>query len=237
MYNLCFYFFMFLIFSILGWITECIYCSISERKIVINRGYLIGPYCPIYGIGVIYGYTFLTLFESNPILLFVMAMIGASILEYITSYTMEKLFNARWWDYSDKPVNINGRICLRNAIMFGLIGIIFTYSAKPLFVDLVDMIPDNTLILFNLILMFFFTIDNIVSFNIMNKIKNNFTSIKKDSTDEIEKEVNKLLLSHRFYFKKLFKSFPNVNFTLPSSDEIKKSINKVLHKNVKKKAK
>ena len=147
MYGFCFYFLMFIIFSVAGWIIECMYCSLMEKRIILNRGYLIGPYCPIYGIGVVYGYTFLTLFESNPILVFIMGMLGASILEYITSYVMEKLFHARWWDYSDQVLNVNGRICLKNALMFGVIGILFVYYAKPLFIDLVDRIPDNTLII------------------------------------------------------------------------------------------
>jgi len=205
-----------------------------EKRIIINRGYLIGPYCPIYGLGVVYGYTFLTLFESNPLLVFIMGMIGASILEYITSYAMEKAFNARWWDYSDEILNINGRICLKNALMFGIIGILFIYYGKPLYLDLVNMLPDNALMIISISIMIIFIIDNIISVTIMSKIKNKFKSLKKDSTEEIEKEVNNVLKTYYFYSKKLFKSFPNVSFKLKTGNDIKNAINKVLHKNVKK---
>ena len=101
MYNICFYFFMFFCYSIFGWVMECICCSINEKRFVHDRGFLIGPYCPIYGYGAMYMYLFLNRYYDDLITLFVMAVVGTSLLEYLTSYFMEKIFKARWWDYSN----------------------------------------------------------------------------------------------------------------------------------------
>ena len=109
MYNLCLYFFVFYCYAIFGWTVECITCSIGQKKFVHDRGFLIGPYCPIYGYGAMYMYFFLNRYYHEPITLFVMAVVGTSFLEYITSYLMEKLFNARWWDYSNDRFNLEGR--------------------------------------------------------------------------------------------------------------------------------
>lgn len=233
MYKFCFIFFTFFIFSIFGWICECIYCSIIDKKIVYNRGFLIGPYLPIYGIGALYFYV-LCKFESNPLVLFLMAIFGTSILEYLTSYIMEKIFKARWWDYSNRFLNLNGRICLRNALLFGIGGVIFSYYIKPFYKSLVVEIPENTLIIVSIIFMVIYLIDSIISLNIMHRLKKNFTNMKKDSTEEIEKEVSKIISKNIFYTKKLFKSFPNVSFKLPSSGYIKKSIQEIIHKEIKK---
>ena len=80
-----------------------------------------GPICPIYGHGAIIMLILLKDFASNPFILFVMSMLVCTTLEYLTSYFMEKLFSARWWDYSNKKFNINGRVCLRNTLCFGIL--------------------------------------------------------------------------------------------------------------------
>ena len=116
-YNVEIYFLLYLIYSIGGWLLE-VSCKLVEKKKFINRGFLIGPYCPIYGTGAVIMTILLKKYIDDPITLFIMAMLTCSILEYITSYVMEKLFNARWWDYSTYRFNINGRICLETTIPF-----------------------------------------------------------------------------------------------------------------------
>ncbi|MDE5587247.1 MAG: putative ABC transporter permease, partial [Bacilli bacterium] len=86
----------------MGWFLECIFCTIDDKKLVYDRGFLLGPYCPIYGCGALYMYFFLDKYQSDPLALFIMAMVGTSILEYVTSFLMEKIFRARWWDYSNR---------------------------------------------------------------------------------------------------------------------------------------
>ena len=109
----------FFIYSFLGWVCECIYCGVPAKKFI-NRGFLAGPYCPIYGCGALAVIYTLTPFSDNVVILFGMGVIVTSALEYITSYMMEKLFHTKWWDYSKHPFNIHGRICLKNSILFGL---------------------------------------------------------------------------------------------------------------------
>ncbi len=137
---LTYYFF----YSALGWLIESIYCSLGERK-WINRGFLTGPICPIYGAGAMVMIVILvplsklslnyTVFEKTvsftPLLVCVVGMAVSDLVEFITSYVMEKLFHARWWDYSNKPFNIQGRICLQHTIYWGVFSLIFVYLVHP----------------------------------------------------------------------------------------------------------
>ena len=103
--NLCFYFVLFLIYSFIGWLMEISF-TLYKDKTLVNRGFLMGPYCPIYGCGCILIILLLKRYLNDFIVLFIMSMVICSILEYLTSYIMEKLFKARWWDYSKKKFNI-----------------------------------------------------------------------------------------------------------------------------------
>ena len=125
-----FYFLLFISYSVIGWIMETILKTIEYKKFV-NRGFLIGPYCPIYGCGALLMTFLLQGYVHDPIVLFVFNIIICSILEYSTSYIMEKIFKARWWDYSYTKYNINGRICLDTMIPFGLLGLLMMYVINP----------------------------------------------------------------------------------------------------------
>ena len=124
-----------IIYSVIGWIYESTLCSITERRFV-NRGFLNGPYCPIYGFGAILDILILG-WIKNPILLFVLSAILTCTLEYITSYLMEKLFHARWWDYSNRKFNINGRVCLIGAVVFGTLSLILIKLVHPLVLNMI----------------------------------------------------------------------------------------------------
>ena len=117
------YILYFFIYSFLGWCIESIYCSIWDKKVV-NRGFLNGPLCPIYGFGSVLVIFTLYRFKGNAILIFFMGAILTSIIEYITSYFMEVCFHAKWWDYSNKKYNINGRVCLLNSTLFGVLSFV-----------------------------------------------------------------------------------------------------------------
>ena len=116
------YFLLFITYSFIGWIIEIIDRFKVNKKIV-NRGFLIGPYIPIYGSCAIVMVLLLHSVKS-PTILFLSCILIASIGEYLTSYIMEKVFHARWWDYSDYKFNLNGRICLINCLGFGVLGFI-----------------------------------------------------------------------------------------------------------------
>lgn len=224
LYSICFLFLLFISYSIMGWIIECIACSIEWKKFVYDRGFLLGPYCPIYGWGGVCAYLILTRYENDPITLFILAAVGASVLEYITSYAMEKLFKARWWDYSHRRFNLEGRVCLGNAVLFGLLAMVFVYIINPFYLNFIKQIPSTILIVISIILFVVFLIDNILSFMVMTKLKLRISDIKKDSTSEVDKQVKEFLRSYRFFIKRLFRAFPKINFSLPTGEEIKRTI-------------
>lgn len=140
MLTLCRLFLWFLFYSFVGWVYESILCSITERKWV-NRGFLYGPLCPIYGSGAVL--ILLALGRlTNPLVLFLSGMTLCSILEYAVSWLMEKLFHARWWDYSHMRFQLNGRICLLGAVVFGLFAMVLVLWIHPAVYRMTLLIPD-----------------------------------------------------------------------------------------------
>lgn len=135
--NLFLYFF---IYSFGGWLCECIYCSIPAKKFI-NRGFLYGPYCPIYGFGALIVTLTLDGYLNNPVLVFFLGMFLTSLLEYITSYLMEKIFQKKWWDYSHYKFNIHGRVCLLNSTLFGIMSLFVIYILHPEVSKLISLIP------------------------------------------------------------------------------------------------
>lgn len=123
------YFIWFVLYSIIGWVWEVIICSVPAKRFI-NRGFLNGPYCPIYGSGALLVIALLGGIES-PVKLFLTGAVLTCTLEYITSWAMEKLFHARWWDYSDKPLNINGRVCMSGFLAFGALSTILLLLIHP----------------------------------------------------------------------------------------------------------
>lgn len=124
-------FLLLMVYSLLGWCGEMIYCSIGQRRLCEKRGFLNGPLCPIYGHGALVVLFCLDGGCGNPLLTFLLGAILTSIVEYITSYMMEKLFHMRWWDYSRYKFHINGRVCLLNSTLFGLASVFLCHLANP----------------------------------------------------------------------------------------------------------
>lgn len=183
------HFVLFLIYSFAGWFLESVGGIINVKKFV-NRGFLIGPYCPIYGVGVICFTLLLSNYKNDLVLLFFLSMLVAGILEYITSYLMEKIFNARWWDYSKNRFNINGRICLETMIFFGICGCLFLTILNPFFEKYINMIPDILLTIITSIIGIIMFIDFLVSTTIILNFKKE-SKLIKDNTDEIVSKVKK----------------------------------------------
>ncbi len=128
----------FVIYAFIGWIIEVVAKYIETGKLI-NRGFLIGPICPIYGrAGVLF--IFFIYNTNNVFLVFLKSVLICSILEYAASFIMEKLFHARWWDYSNSKYNINGRICLNTMIPFGLLCLLIIYVFNPFFINIFESI-------------------------------------------------------------------------------------------------
>ena len=132
-----------MIYSIIGWVYESTICSIGQRKLI-NRGFLNGPYCPIYGTGAVLVLLVLGRIQ-NPVLLFFAGAVLTCSLEYLTSWLMEKLFHARWWDYSKRKFNIGGRVCLIGAVVFGAFSVVLILVLHPWVKSLTDRLTDTAL--------------------------------------------------------------------------------------------
>ncbi|WP_041701767.1 putative ABC transporter permease [Gottschalkia acidurici] len=134
------YIWFFTIYAFIGWCTEVIYATVNTGKFV-NRGFLNGPVCPIYGFGTVILVYFLTPVKDNLIILFLGSVILTSLLEYITGFILEKLFHHKWWDYSGEPFNIQGYICLKFSLLWGLGCILIMKVIHPIINRFVMDIP------------------------------------------------------------------------------------------------
>ena len=129
--GLCELFLLYIAYSVLGWCGEMLYCSIPKGHICEKRGFLNGFLCPIYGHGALLVLYCLHGGFKNPVLTFIFGAIVTSVLEYFTSWVMEKLFHRRWWDYSHYTFQINGRVCLLNSACFGLASVLLCHVVQP----------------------------------------------------------------------------------------------------------
>ena len=137
---MCRYFFWFLLYSFLGWVTETLLYMLRDRKVV-KRGFLFGPLCPIYGFACCLCVLLLYGKIRNPFLLFLAGMGITATLEYATHFVMEKVFHAMWWDYSNRRFNLKGRIYLKGCLLFGAAILLVIRVVQPFFVQLVNWIP------------------------------------------------------------------------------------------------
>lgn len=206
MHNFQIYFLLFITYSFLGWIIEVI-STYPDTKKFVNRGFLIGPYCPIYGYCSIAMILLLNNTKSY-IPLFFLCIIICSVAEYLTSYIMEKIFHARWWDYSKYKYNLNGRICLTNSLIFGILGSTLIKYINPLLLKAYSTLNINTINILFYILITIFIIDSIISFNTIFKIKNLSIKYKNlDNTSEIKEKIKKILYNN-YFSKRIFKASP-----------------------------
>ena len=131
-------FLIFIMFSVLGWISEVLYVGIFYEHKFVNRGFLHGPLCPIYGFGGVVILLLPAVLYKTWIPLFFASMILCTAVEYFASWIMEKLFHTRWWDYSHYKFNINGRICLLYSVLFGALGLVIIHFVYPYILKLIN---------------------------------------------------------------------------------------------------
>lgn len=207
---ICQYFLFFMIYSILGWILEVI-CKLITHKRFINRGFLIGPYCPIYGWGVLFMELALNRYLEDPITLFIMIVLSMTILEYFTSWILEVIFKTRWWDYSTYRFNINGRVCLETMLPFGLAGLFVMYIANPIVLNLIGSISETWLYTLSAIIFLWYIVDNILSFKILLSLKDISSKVRTDSTEKITKKVKQIIIkNNKTLEKRIIGAFPHL---------------------------
>lgn len=216
------YFLLFISYAFLGWCME-VTCKLIQYKKFINRGFLIGPYCPIYGWGALAITILLKRYMEDPLVLFVMSTLICSIIEYLTSYFMEKKYHARWWDYSNKKFNINGRICLETLVPFGILGVAIMYGTNPILFKLYNQIPQSVMNILTSILFIGFIVDNIISSNIISSINVEGNKLIKDNTEEITEKIKQILRQKSWLHRRLINAYPGLK-------DIKVKIKKVEQK-------
>lgn len=199
----------FFIYSFIGYIIEIIVATYKEKKLIINRGFLIGPCLPIYGIGSLLITFFLQKYEHDIIALFIISTTLCSTLEYLTSLILEKIFNLRWWDYTYKKFNINGRICLKFSALFGIGGVLIIKFINPLINKYIFTLPALLIKIITYSFILIFIIDLIVTVIILSQIKINVKKFS-DSTQRIKLEMKKQITKHLALKTRLLKSFPNI---------------------------
>ena len=221
-HNIAIYFLYFIILAIMGWIMEVTLQLVQKHKFS-NRGFLIGPYCPIYGCGGILITLTLSNLANHPVALFSTAILICGVLEYITSYLMEKIFNARWWDYSNNKVNINGRVCLETIIPFGILGLVLIYIINPFVLNNLSKIPTNIIDIIAIIVATLFTLDLIISLTVISNVRKATKKFDKenpkDSTDEISRKVREFLKSKSPLNRRLVEAFPELTAIIKERKE------------------
>lgn len=249
MFNMLNVFLIFYIFCFFGWIWETTYMSIKEKKFL-NRGFLNGPYIPIYGFGGIFVYLAFQQYSTNllnvqSIKIYIIGAIAATILEYITSFLMEKIFKARWWDYSNFPLNINGRICLIASLFWGVLSVLFVQIINPILISKLNLISHDIKLIAVSSLTTAFCIDFAITTSavmVMQKIISNILKYETEKMEEIRLKLNslsvftdeqkkivednkdKIYIINNPLIKRLITSFPDLKF---SSNKRQKVFNKI----------
>lgn len=190
-------FIRFVLYSVLGYIYETTFCTIVERKWQ-NRGFLFGPLCPIYGVGAVLAsgvFDCPLLFSSGYSWwqVFLICVIGSALLEYVTSWVLEKLFHAYWWDYSNLPLNLHGRISLFTSLGFGVAGLLVVYILDPVFSWLVNLLPDAGAELVALLLMALLAADTAITVASLSDLRKQLSDVSARFDDRMSQIVDKTM--------------------------------------------
>jgi uncharacterized membrane protein len=178
---------MFFLYAFFGWILEVVYYGITQKKFV-NRGFLYGPVCPIYGAGGTVVVLCLTPLKGFFPALYVSSVILTSVIEFLTGYVLEKLYHIRWWDYSDRKFNIKGYICPQFSLAWGVACTALMYFIHPLLYDTVIFRLGNTVKLIAVILLgIVFIADLIATVNTLKKL-----NLRIDRINEIARRLHEI---------------------------------------------
>ncbi|PHU34221.1 putative ABC transporter permease [Pseudobutyrivibrio ruminis] len=203
---------VFFVFSFVGW---CIEVTLKYRQFgrFINRGFLIGPWLPIYGCGA--ALITLTVAGLTPVergigTTFAISLIVCGLIEYLASYFMEKKFHARWWDYSQKPMNLHGRVWIGNLILFGIGGVAIIHIVNPILYGLFDSLSLVSREIIAGCLSVVFLADYSVSHFVLKLVKIGVESSEADNTEAISKDVKLLLSDRSIFYRRFANAYPDV---------------------------
>ncbi len=203
---------LFFSYAFIGWCIEVTLKYFQFHRFI-NRGFLTGPWLPIYGSGAV----LITIavkgaapLESSIGTTFVLSLLLCGLLEYLTSYFLEKRFHARWWDYSQKPMNLHGRVWIGNLILFGLGGVLIVNLINPLLERISRHLSLPAQEVLALSLSAIFLADYVMSHFVLKLVKTEVEGSKADNTEEISKEVKLLLRDRSVFYRRFAEAYPEV---------------------------
>ncbi len=202
-------FIYFTIYSFIGWLCEVVYCSYLSRRIV-NRGFLAGPVCPVYGFGALFLIWLLEPVAFSIPIIFICGLVITSTLEYITGWLLETFFGTRWWDYSNQKFNLEGRVCLKNSIYFGIMSVILIKLLHPTAEKLIWIIPEGFLHVICVILVAYFAVDCSFTLNTLVNLNQRLQKLY-EFTEELRKTAD---IQEWFNERELVRSFEKLRLIL-----------------------
>ncbi len=205
---------LFFAYAFLGWCIE-VTLKYFEFHRFINRGFLTGPWLPIYGSGaalITVAVRGLSPLESSIGTSFVISFILCGVLEYMTSYVLEKRFHARWWDYSRKPMNLHGRVWIGNLILFGLGGVLIVHVFNPPLSLLAGRMSLRLREALAAALSLVFAADYVMTHFILKLVKTGVESSAADNTEQINSEVRALLGNRSAFHRRFAEAYPEVTY-------------------------
>ncbi len=229
-------FLYFFFYSVIGWIYESILCSVEEHKPV-NRGFLTGPYCPVYGFGGLFSALIFYGRTDNVVVLFFAGALLTGAVEYLTAVVLEKLFSAKWWDYSNYRFNIQGRVCLLGVTVFALLIILQIYVLHPTLLRVLSHFSNIAIEITAGILFFIMFTDTAYTVIHLLRLNNRLAEIQKnidafrekyterkdallntltakfEETEFFNDHVKRLIAVHRFQNHRLARAFPKLTHT------------------------
>lgn len=198
----------FFLFSFLGWIWESIFCTIYNHKWA-NRGFLYGPICPIYGCGSILGLFIYDLMKTGHLPnmewwdIFILGFIISMIIEYPTSWALEKWFQARWWDYSDFPLNINGRTSVPSSLAFGAAAILLMKVLIPIVDRGLSTLSETILNILALLLVAILSMDATLTISALTDFQKRVAAIDEGFQNHMTDIVNQILSNQNSFYNKV----------------------------------
>lgn len=208
------WFIYFIIYSFVGYIAEVVMVSFEHKKLV-NRGFLCGPICPIYGCGALLMIMFLRRYVHDYLALFIIGALIASILEYLISFLLEKIFHNKWWDYSKEKFNLNGRVCLSNTIWFGLGSVGLLEFIHPFASKYLLRLSPNWIVIIAIVLAVLLLADTIYSCVVAYNLRNRIIIVEELKNEKLssipsilERKLKKRVANLKMYPSRLMKAFP-----------------------------
>ena len=203
---------LFFIYAFAGWCMEVI-LKYRQYHRFINRGFLTGPVCPIYGCGavlitVVIGS--LSSVESGLVMTFALSFVICGAVEYLTSLVLEKIFHARWWDYSTKPMNLHGRVWIGNLLLFGVAGVGIIHILNPALYRFLGLFSLKAREVVSVILLVVIAADFVISYFVLKLVKVGVDSSEADNTEEISKEIRQLLTNKSYFYSRFADAYPEV---------------------------